>query len=87
MEQPDYCQSCGMPMPVTGELYGTNEDGTKNQEYCQYCFVNGKFTSDITMEQMIEICVPHLVSGGEGMTEDEARKMMREILPQLKRWK
>ncbi len=33
-----FCQCCGMPMGDTDELYGTNADGTKNDEYCKYCF-------------------------------------------------
>ena len=53
-----FCQSCGMPMGETEELYGTNADGSKNEEYCKYCFENGAFTFPGTMEEMIEICVP-----------------------------
>ncbi|HOQ06720.1 MAG TPA: zinc ribbon domain-containing protein [Clostridiales bacterium] len=82
-----YCQSCGMPMGATDELYGTNQDGTLNEDYCKYCYVNGAFTSDITMEEMIEECVPHVVSANPGMSEDEARDMMKGFFPGLKRWK
>ena len=28
-----FCQCCGMPMGDTDELYGTNGDGNKNEEY------------------------------------------------------
>ena len=48
-----YCQCCGMPMGNTDEMYGNNEDGSKNVDYCKYCFENGKFTSDCTMDEMI----------------------------------
>lgn len=41
-----YCQSCAMPMGETDEMYGTNSDGTKNLDYCKYCYQNGKFTAD-----------------------------------------
>ena len=27
-----FCQSCAMPM--TEELYGSNKDGSKNEDYC-----------------------------------------------------
>jgi hypothetical protein len=37
------------------------------------------------MEQMIEICIPH-VSAATGMSEVNARKMMYEFFPTLKRW-
>ena len=82
-----YCQSCGMPMGATDEMYGVNADGSKNEDYCEYCFENGKFKEDCTMGEMIEVCVPHMVSEDSGMSEDEARKMMHEFLPTLKRWK
>ena len=31
MEQ-RYCQSCGMPMGATDELYGTEQDGSKSAD-------------------------------------------------------
>ena len=40
-----------------------------------------------TMEEMIEICVPHVVKANKDMNEDSARKMMMEFFPTLKRWK
>ncbi|WP_368041489.1 zinc ribbon domain-containing protein [Clostridium sp. 001] len=55
-----YCQSCGMPM--SEELYGTERNNKKNQEYCIYCYENGDFKQpDLTMEQMIEASVPFMV--------------------------
>lgn len=81
-----YCQSCAMPMGDTDGMYGTNSDGTKNDDYCKYCYMEGKFTADISMEEMIEVCVPHMVSANSGMSEDQARNMMREYFPKLKRW-
>jgi hypothetical protein len=81
-----YCQSCAMPMGATDEMYGTNADGGKSEDYCQYCFENGAFTQDCTMSEMIEFCVPHMAAANSGMSEDEARKMMTEYFPMLKRW-
>lgn len=78
-----YCQSCGMPL--TSQLLGTEKDGQKSAEYCLYCYENGAYKeSGITMEQMIEMCVPHMKA--HGMPEEEARKLMNSALPQLKRW-
>lgn len=45
------CQSCGMPMNKAAG-FGTNADGTQNQEYCCYCYKNRAFTADIAMEEM-----------------------------------
>ena len=28
------------------EDFGTNSDGNKNNEYCKFCFQNGKFTDE-----------------------------------------
>lgn len=81
-----YCQSCGMPMGDTDDLYGTNADGSKSEDYCKYCYMDGAFTADISMEEMIEVCVPHMVAANAGMSEDEARKIMKEFFPKLKRW-
>ncbi len=64
---PKFCQCCGMPMGDTDELYGTNADGSKNEDYCKYCFENGAFTFHGTMEEMIEVCVPHMVEANPGM--------------------
>lgn len=86
MEQERYCQSCAMPMGQTDELYGTNADGGKSGDYCHYCFKDGSFTADITMNEMIEHVVPYVLEGDEGMTEDGAKKMLGGVFPTLKRW-
>lgn len=82
-----YCQSCGMPIGASDETYGTNADGSKNEDYCNYCFANGAFTSNTTMDEMIELCVPYMASADSGMSESEARDKMLEFFPTLKRWK
>ena len=83
----EFCQSCGMPMGDTGELYGSEESGSTSTDYCKYCYENGKFTFDGTITEMIEICVPHMVQNNPGMNEQQARQMMKQFLPTLKRWK
>ena len=35
-----FCQSCGMPL--TEDVLGTNADGSKNEDYCMYCYKDGK---------------------------------------------
>ena len=81
-----YCQSCAMPMGTTNEMYGTNADGSKSEDYCQYCFENGAFTANATMDEMIAICLPHMTAANSGMSEAEAKNMMLEFFPTLKRW-
>lgn len=82
-----FCQCCGMPMGDGDGLYGTNADGSKNADYCSYCFEKGAFKFQGTMEEMIEICIPHMVAANPGMGEEEARKGMHSWFPTLKRWK
>lgn len=81
-----FCQSCAMPLE-NAELYGTNADGSRNEDYCCYCFKDGAFTKDETMEEMIETCVPFVSKGNPYPNEATARKAMLEYFPQLKRWR
>lgn len=81
-----YCQSCGMPMGPTDELLGTNKEGSKNEDYCKYCYQDGEFTFVGSMDEMIEHCIPYMVGEGS-MDEATARSMMKQFFPTLKRWK
>lgn len=80
-----FCQSCAMPLN-TKEDHGTNADGSLNEDYCKYCYENGKFTSDDTMESMIKTCAKFMVEGGHSQSEEQATKEMMEYFPKLKRW-
>ncbi|PQF23718.1 zinc ribbon domain-containing protein [Enterococcus mundtii] len=90
MEAMTYCQSCGMPLDSVGVL-GTNKNNSKNEEYCIYCFKEGAFLTDCTMEEMIEESVKHMSESGmlkeQGKTKEEAREFMHQFFPDLKRWK
>jgi len=82
-----YCQSCGMPLTEEA-MYGKNADGTKNEDYCCYCYPSGAFASpNETMEEMIESCIPYLVEDGTCPDADSARELLQGHLPTLKRWK
>lgn len=81
-----YCQSCGMPLVGEKEL-GNNKDGSKNKEYCRYCFKDGEFAGNMTMEEMIDFCVPYMVENNPSMTKEEARDGMMKFFPSLKRWR
>lgn len=87
MENKKFCQSCGMPMEADGD-FGTNQDHTKNEDYCCYCYKDGAFTApDMTLAEMIEFNLTFNEENGHPMgTQEEARKMMGEWLPTLKRW-
>ena len=79
-------------MPLESEEQkGTEKNGRKSGEYCVYCYADGAFTKDMTMEEMIQTNIQFLdqwiESTGVQMTEEEATAQLREYLPTLKRWK
>ena len=85
-----FCQSCGMPLD-TPESHGTNQDGSLNQEYCTYCYKDGNFTQDITMDEMISLCAQYVdefnMDSDQKFTKEEAITEMKKHFPLLKRWK
>lgn len=84
-----FCQSCGMPL--TDEILGTNAGGSKNDEYCIYCYKDGAFTGDFTMEEMVEYCSMFVEeynkNTGRHLTCCEYKEVLRQFYPTLKRWK
>ena len=89
MEQ-KICQSCGMPM-TTSEEFGNNQDGTLNQDYCVYCFKDGNFTKQMTMNEMITHCAEYPDSlkdeNGNIISKEVSIANMKTYFPTLKRWK
>lgn len=73
-------------MPLSGEVLGSEKDGSKSDDYCSYCYKEGAFTSEMTMQQMIDFCAPEMAKHGD-MSEQQARDMMKGFFPHLKRWK
>ena len=86
----EQCQSCGMILDQDFNK-GTESDGSLSEEYCAYCYQQGKFSYDITLEEMIEHNLRDLdewnKSVGLQLTEQEARTALRNFLPSLKRWR
>lgn len=78
-------------MPLTDENKGTDADGSRSDDYCLYCYKDGKFTQDFTMEQMIEFCAQYTDQMNEhtgwDLTPEQAKEQMRQFFPNLKRWK
>ena len=87
---PLFCQSCGMPL-TKNEDCGKNADGSINYDYCQYCFKDGHFTQEMTMDQMIKHCaqfVDELNKNSEQkITREEFIQRMHGFFPMLKRWR
>lgn len=85
----DICQSCAMPM-VRDTDYGNEKNGGTSSDYCIYCYKDGAFTADMTMEEMIKHCSGFLDEfnkhSKEKITLDAAVNQMKEHFPKLKRW-
>lgn len=85
MENQKFCQSCAMPLATDGD-FGTNTDGSKNEDYCVYCYKDGAFTNDCTMDEMIGFCAEHVDEWDMKISKEEAIAQMKEHFPKLKRW-
>ena len=58
------CQSCGLPMKKDPEGGGTNNDGSKSHKYCSYCYENGIFSFEGSVEEFQKFCQVKMVEGG-----------------------
>ena len=87
---PQFCQSCGMPL-TRKEDCGTNADGTTSFDYCRYCYQNGAFLQDVTMDGMIEHCAQFVDEVNkqlpQPLTREQYKQMMYGFFPMLKRWR
>lgn len=84
-----FCQSCGMPLNDEQHI-ATNKDGSKNNDYCIYCYKDGQFSNNYTMDQMIEHCLKFIDDFNKDSDKkysiEEARTNMMKFFPTLKRW-
>jgi hypothetical protein len=77
------CQSCGMPLSKDPGKGGTNADGSKNHMYCSYCYQNGAFVREMTVEEMQEYVKKKMQElGFPGFMAG----MFTKGIPKLKRW-
>ena len=84
MNTAKYCQSCSMPLD-NEEILGTERNGSKNEEYCKYCYVNGSFINpDMKIDDMRVIVRTQMEKRN---IPSNVIEMAVNILPQLKRWK
>ena len=83
MENRNFCQSCSMPLD-NQELLGTEKDGSKNHEYCKYCYDQGAFTNpDMTLKEMTSLVITQM----EKMNiNPKTIDVAVSSLPSLNRW-
>jgi len=65
--------------------YGAESDGTKSEEYCTWCYPDGAFTGEESLDAFIEHAAPYMAEG-VGVSRDEAISYLAVVLPTLKRW-
>ena len=78
-----FCQCCGMPL--TEELFSREPDGNVNEDYCKWCYADGKFAYD-SKEKLLDFLMEH-VPNTEDIPDDERRAAYDGSLSQLKHWK
>lgn len=76
------CQCCGMPLDDS--TISKEPDGTFNEEYCKWCYTDGKFTYD-NIDDLIAFCVEHM--SNENWSVEQVRGYMADMLPKLNHWK
>jgi hypothetical protein len=81
-----FCQSCSMPL-TKAEDFGTDRTGYRVNDYCRHCYATGAFTEpEVTLPQMIDRCV-RIMSAQGIMPETEARVLLTDVMPRMKRWR
>ncbi|WP_347925600.1 zinc ribbon domain-containing protein [Pontimicrobium sp. SW4] len=79
-----FCQSCGMPIQKDPEKGGTNVGGTKNKNYCSYCYQDGDFLFNGTVKEMQAFCKDKMVENGSSKF---IAWLFTRVIPRLERWK
>ena len=76
------CQCCGMPLEDA--FLSKEPDGSFNEEYCRWCYADGKFVYT-DLEQLTDFLAEHM--SNENWSAEQARAYFAENLPKLAYWK
>ena len=76
------CQCCGMPLEDAA--ISREPDGTFNEEYCKWCYAEGRFAYT-SVEALTDFLVGHM--SNEQFTPEQGRAYFSAQLPELKHWK
>ena len=75
------CQCCGMPLDDS--TISAEPDGELNEEYCKWCYADGKFVYT-SLEELTDFLVGHMAN--ENWPPEQARAYFEAQLPKLKHW-
>ena len=76
------CQCCGMPLEDS--VLSREPDGSLNEEYCKWCYTEGKFAYS-SLEELLDFLDGTM--SNESWTPEQVRTYLQGCLPQLKHWK
>ena len=76
------CQCCGMPLDDAS--LSKEIDGAFNEDYCKWCYSDGRFTYE-SMEELIDYLAEHM--SDENRPPAQVRTYFEEWLPTLRYWK
>ena len=76
------CQCCGMPLDDSA--LSRESDGSFNEDYCKWCYTDGKFVYD-DLDALIDFLSTSMAN--ESFPADKVREYLNAELPKLKYWK
>ena len=79
-----FCQCCGMPLGDDA-MISRETDGHFNEDYCKWCYVDGKFTYT-NKDTLLDFLLSHMPNP-ENTPDAERRKFFDSHLSQLKHWR
>ena len=77
------CQCCGMPLE--DEMISRNKDGSFNEDYCKWCYADGRFVYE-SKESLLDYLIGHMPNPDQ-LPEEERRVQYDGYLSQLKHWR
>ncbi len=76
------CQCCGMPLDDS--TTSKEIDGTFNEEYCKWCYAEGKYVYT-SLEELTDFLVGHM--SNDNWPPEQARAFFEAQLPKLDYWR
>ena len=70
-------------MPLEDSSISREKDGAFNEEYCKWCYADGKFAYT-NLEELVDFLVGHMSS--EQWPPEQARAYFEAQLPKLNHW-
>ncbi|MBQ7266555.1 MAG: helix-turn-helix domain-containing protein [Firmicutes bacterium] len=76
------CQCCGMLLD--DKSTSKEKDGTFNEKYCKWCYVDGKFVYT-SLEEISDFLSEHM--SNDNFSVDQAKEYFKRTLKNLEMWK